>query len=273
MPLNDFNFTIPEGLRNVTEYPSKPGSGTEAREQIQGRLDEVKTYLNNSVKVQVNANETNLSTHLAEDMQQAHLAKNVGIEDVAENFSATDVEGALSELFTSVSNGKDLIATAITDKGGSASGSDSFSDLAGEINDVASWDENLVAENIRAGKSIFGVSGVLSPRMYASGSTNTILKNIDGTNRWCIEVEGLSFTPTVIMFRKSGYSDSIARFGLYTSYFAATKCFFISSSISIVTHSGVVSTKNSTKPYVANGGFCLLANDGNENPCSWIAYG
>ena len=34
-----------------------------------------------------------------------------------ENFVATDIDGALDELFTSVSNGKTIIASAITDKG------------------------------------------------------------------------------------------------------------------------------------------------------------
>jgi hypothetical protein len=41
-----FAFNPATGLRNTTTYPSKPVSGTAAREQIQGRLDEVRDYIN-----------------------------------------------------------------------------------------------------------------------------------------------------------------------------------------------------------------------------------
>jgi len=53
--------------------------------------------------------------HLAESTQQAHLAKNIGLEDIEGNFVATNVEGAMNELFTNVSNGKNLVGGAITD--------------------------------------------------------------------------------------------------------------------------------------------------------------
>ena len=56
-----------------------------------------------------------LTSHKNENANNAHLAKNIGLEDTAENFTATDVEGAMSELFTNVSDGKDLVGTAITD--------------------------------------------------------------------------------------------------------------------------------------------------------------
>ena len=74
-----------------------------------------------------------LAAHKAESTQNAHLAKNIGIEDAAGNFTATDVEGALAELFTSVSNGKTLIAGAITDKGVPTNPSDTFQQMATNI--------------------------------------------------------------------------------------------------------------------------------------------
>lgn len=64
------------------------------------------------------------------------LAINVGVKDTSGNFIATDVEGVLSELFTSVSNGKTLIATAVTDKGIPASGSDTFLQLSTKIKEI-----------------------------------------------------------------------------------------------------------------------------------------
>ena len=57
--------------------------------------------------------------------------------------SSTNVQGAIDDLaeyaqdlFTSVSNGKNQIASAITDKGVSASGSESFASLAGKIGQI-----------------------------------------------------------------------------------------------------------------------------------------
>jgi hypothetical protein len=65
------------------------------------------------------------------------IAADVPIEDTADNYTATDVEGALSELFTSVSDGKTLIAAAITDKGVSTSATDPFSTMATNIGSIS----------------------------------------------------------------------------------------------------------------------------------------
>ena len=50
--------------------------------------------------------------------------------------SATTVQGVVDELFTSVSNGKKLIASAITGKGQSTSASDTFSTMATNISKI-----------------------------------------------------------------------------------------------------------------------------------------
>ena len=50
--------------------------------------------------------------------------------------SATTVQGVVDELFTSVSNGKKLIASAITGKGQSTSASDTFSTMATNISRI-----------------------------------------------------------------------------------------------------------------------------------------
>lgn len=81
--------------------------------------------------------EEEFMSHKAETTTNAHLAKNIGLEDVEGNFQSTELEGALSELFTNVSNGKNTIATAITDKGVSASGSDAFEVLASKIGQIS----------------------------------------------------------------------------------------------------------------------------------------
>ena len=50
--------------------------------------------------------------------------------------SATTVQGVVDELFTSVSNGKTSLASAITDKGQSTSPNDSFSTMATKISNI-----------------------------------------------------------------------------------------------------------------------------------------
>lgn len=79
---------------------------------------------------------------------------NAVVNDVNSNFN--DVNGAIStlnsrtnQLFTSVSNGKDLIAGAITDKGIHTSANDSFNTMATNIRNIETsgsgdYDENFV---------------------------------------------------------------------------------------------------------------------------------
>jgi predicted phosphodiesterase len=63
-------------------------------------------------------------------------ADGITIKDTNNNFTATNVEGALSELFQNVSNGKQLIATAITDKGVATSSDDTFQIIAANIRGI-----------------------------------------------------------------------------------------------------------------------------------------
>lgn len=63
-------------------------------------------------------------------------AVNVQLADTGDKFTATNMEGAMLELFTNVSNGKTQVASAITDKGVSASGSDTFPQLATKISTI-----------------------------------------------------------------------------------------------------------------------------------------
>ena len=51
--------------------------------------------------------------------------------------TANNVQGAIDQLFTSVSNGKQQIASAITDKGVSTSGNDSFATMAENIGKIS----------------------------------------------------------------------------------------------------------------------------------------
>jgi WD40 repeat protein len=65
-------------------------------------------------------------------------AANIAIEDVGNHFTSDDVEGALSELFQSVSNRNALIAEAITDKGVPTSATDPAQTMADNITAISS---------------------------------------------------------------------------------------------------------------------------------------
>ena len=70
-------------------------------------------------------------------------ANGITIADTAGNFTANNVEGALAELFQSVSNGKTLIASAITDKGVATSNTALFQQMATNINNISTGELNV----------------------------------------------------------------------------------------------------------------------------------
>ncbi len=112
----------------------------------------------------------------------SHPAAMVTIADIGNNFTSTSVEGALSELFTSVSNGKQQIATAITDVDNnlSPSGSDTFTELSNTI------------RNISTGKKF--VSGTLISD-----------KNFNKMN---FTVSTLTFQPSTVLIKYHGQKSS-----------------------------------------------------------------
>ena len=90
------------------------------------------------------------------------------------NFVSVNVEGAMNELFTNVSNGKDLVGGAITDVDDSVviPTDPSFGDLADAIGSISTG------------------------KKWASGETKTHLRS---TNVYSIFVTGLDFKPAIII--------------------------------------------------------------------------
>lgn len=109
-------------------------------------------------------------------------ADGITIKDVNNNFTATNVEGALSELFQSASNGKGLIATAITGKGVDASSSDTFSVLATKIQQISG---SGVISDTALGKKMYSFA-VVSDLHYGrtdysvSDDVNKMLEVLEG---------------------------------------------------------------------------------------------
>lgn len=120
-----------------------------------------------------------VSEHQAETTQNAHLAKNIGIEDTAGNFTATELEGAMSELFTNVSNGKSLVGGAITDVDPNVvvPTDPTFQDLAdgiGQISTGKKWASGTVT--VTSSFSITGLNFRPSKLLFytISGTDNTV---------------------------------------------------------------------------------------------------
>jgi hypothetical protein len=102
-----------------------------------GTLKEVLEYLkgqiNNATLGQIiDGSITPVKLHA--DSKRATVIK---IDDTDNRFEATDVEGALNELFLSASDVKSKVATAITGKGVPASSSDTGQELANKITQIS----------------------------------------------------------------------------------------------------------------------------------------
>ena len=178
------NFTF----NHVNQTDELGLTADEAKEKFDSRGEELKTALNNavdalnatadgnsgadnvgatpvegwpgsSVQAIMESAKSDIAGHKAVAAVQAHLAKNIAIEDTGGLFTATHVEGALGELFTSVSNGKDAVAAAITDKGVPTSGSDSFSQMANNIDSIVLGSGNAVEADVLSGKTFSNDSG------------------------------------------------------------------------------------------------------------------
>ncbi|TQR29380.1 hypothetical protein [Brevibacillus brevis] len=90
-------------------------------------------------------------------------AANIEIADTANNFTATNVEGALAELFTSVGNGKNQIKSAITAKGGTVPGTSphTFQQLADGVKSINKGQGSAVESQVLQGVTFSNADGTL----------------------------------------------------------------------------------------------------------------
>lgn len=115
-------------------------------------------------------------------------ANKVGYDNTSTSaiIKSDNVQGAIDQLFTSVSNGKTKIAGAVTDKGVSTSGTDSF---------------DVIAENI--GKIPVGAQLVMGT-IKLDGSNQTLIPEIIGKENFVLFVIGYdklyssAYTPAYI---------------------------------------------------------------------------
>ncbi|MCB2340907.1 hypothetical protein [Clostridium estertheticum] len=111
------------------------------------------------------------------------IGGNVSIADASNVFTATNVEGALSELFTNASSGKSLVKTAITGKGGTlvdANGDGIYThqELANGVNTIKQGGGNAIETDVVSGKTFTNADGVLRTGV---GDVDLIPNNIINT--------------------------------------------------------------------------------------------
>jgi len=146
---------------------------------------------------------SDLDAHLAEDATGAHKAENIVVEDVNNHFTGIDVESVLSELFTFANDGKTGIAAVI---GSPATSGDTFATLANHIQNA----KNTMATNLTGkGVSASGtealqaladkIANISTGKKWASGTTTS--------DSGYVSVTGLDFTPSLMILKYTSGGD------------------------------------------------------------------
>ena len=123
---------------------------------------------------------SNLESHLAEIVSQevGKGADIIGLPDPNNLFTATNVGGAMNELFTNVSSGKSLVGGAIT-------GVD---------------DSVVIPTDPTFGDLASAIGSISTGKKWASGTTKSVNAKLD--------ITGLEFTPSVIIIKGLNYDSS-----------------------------------------------------------------
>lgn len=181
----------------------------------------------------------------------SHPATMITVADAGNLFTATELEGVLNELFTNVSNGKNQIATAITDKGVPASGGDTFSLLANKIGQISG------GKKYASGRAT--PSTLLAFQNSAGGGT---------TNLYSITVSGLGFVPSLVVITDSAGNGIFAIYDKRMRIDLRIHLSYERNFSSSVNHS----LKEVTPVSIVSGGFTLPASPYNSFEMNWIAF-
>ncbi|NNV04787.1 hypothetical protein ETC00_19515, partial [Brevibacillus sp. MCWH] len=138
----------------------------------------------------------------------AHKAKNIAIEDVNNRFTGTDVEAVLNELFTFANDGKTGVATVV---GSPATAGDTFSQLVTHIQNA----KNTMATNLsNKGVSASGtealqalankIANVNTGKQVAYGNTNVTIPSNSGSVSLTVPIS-VSFTPKEVILLLNGW--------------------------------------------------------------------
>ncbi len=190
--------------------------------------------------------ETEVSSHLADIASQddGKGADMVGLPDPNNLFNATNVGGAMQELFTNVSNGKDLVGGAITDV-----------------------DDSVVIPTDPTFQQLANaIGGISTGKKWASGTVTSYRDSYVN----CIDVSGLDFKPKIVWGWSIQFPGFCGAINDYSNAGDLNKAYYTDSSGNLI-KMGL--TSFDSKSSIFNGGFILaVSSDNRAGIVSWIAF-
>ncbi len=187
--------------------------------------------------------ETEVSSHLADIASQddGKGADMVGLPDPNNLFNATNVGGAMQELFTNVSDGKDLVGGAIT-------GVD---------------DSVVIPTDPTFGDLASAIGGISTGKKWVSGNANSEM--IGSFQR--VTVRGLEFKPKIVWAWNTRFPSFTGMINTYNPNLNSQTGWSNGSSLSLS------SINYSTNSVLYDDGFGVnLTTDSRVGDCTWIAF-
>lgn len=169
---------VREGLLENTGSSGGSTGGGEVTVDLSNYYKKNETYSKSQIDSQFKENQINL---VEDDTSMEGISDTV--HDSLETNDKTII-GAINELFQSASNGKTLVANAITGKGVDASSSDTFAQLATKIQQISG---SSIASDTALGKKMYSFA-VISDIHYGRTDysvpedTNKMLEGLEGLN-------------------------------------------------------------------------------------------
>lgn len=164
---NELDLTVPIDFQdvNATDFPIVKQYNTYLAD---GNYNAALRYRNENIntldKYIFDAKKINILQSLAINAylfaKGEKSAVNTSYDNTKSGCSAANVQGALDECFQSVSNGKALIASAITDKKIFTGANASFKQMAANIRKIVLGSGNATAANVLAGKTFTNDDGI-----------------------------------------------------------------------------------------------------------------
>ena len=139
---------IVSGNTLTIKYESQTTNKSIAVELVKEDLDIIDDLTTSSSDAALSAKQGKVLKDLIDGFNVDVSADDVSYDNTSTGMTADNVQSAIDEVFQSVSDGKELIADAITDKGVTTSASDTFSTMATNIENIPSGGAELDLPNV-----------------------------------------------------------------------------------------------------------------------------
>lgn len=241
-------------VTNANKIAILNGTGAIVEKASKSALDITNTIVTNL--------STSLTSSLADMSSQASGkgASLIGLNDSANKFTSTNVEGAMLELFTSANDGDAVIKTAIIGKGSTvldANGDGIYTrqELANGINSIQQGHGTAIASDLLLGKTassdIGDITGTLvAGKKQASGTTASNGSGI-------LTITGLTFTPSYVM---AWASSNFGAYGVFDARVSTTTNLKVAGTVASVMTGASASL-----------GGCVLKPVAGSSTCYWVA--